>query len=952
MSETQIAIGKDERTQAHIVDLVVSNLYQNPLKSCFVETISNAIDAAMETECFPIRIQIPHHYDPKRVYIIQDFGPGMSPELIQNVYCQLGVSTKRNNESAIGTYGIGAMTVQNISDNVIIETVSAGIKYIYEYTKNNIDGFNSSSIKLISEEETSQDSGTKIICPIRNDISIDKADEYILTRLALLSSDKYELFYDTEDCDTELEWHVNHRLKEIECRLSYLHETSFQLTENIKLINTECTYIDNKKYFLKPKKVSLTDIPNAFILDCGGVPYSVPRDILNQAISIAHEKIRSKVISEMLWTEENCKATLELGILQKIQERLVGGSEFILRRYSHSRSMYGENPDFENDQEEPMKCHAVFKVNMAEISLDTSRENVKLDPITVETISKSVLELTKTLAEKVESYCKSAPLLSTRLEIAKIFASSGSHVYAYIPDAPNVHVLCGVYFQIYENVRYCFTSRNQEVLRSESRFNTEYEKLKTVSLFQECRYPNFSKTTSGRLLIDLYEKGDYPKRITKNANYYNLIKEVDRKKIVVFTASRFSPKGFLKKFNRFALKYIDPQPEELHESDLYKISVAVLDPGTQSSATLDYFINECPYLSRSNVYAHDERFNTKKPKPKEHSKANVSKNCRKAVISSFQKGRGYDLMVISKTPAINIDFNWTQLIEVEDENKLFEILKNVFVIEYRIGKGDPKLELKSYLNFFQIGLNLGVEPPKYLICASDYLYRNIESCKIENLFNFRSYEQELKAKADEYKEQLTEAWITYNLNTSFDTVIILDESKLFGNYLNSLATVLSSDENCAIEDFSEFKKRLKNSGIYRTGVPNGFNAEVIAFFCQHPITKKVLNRRGDFISSQLMFSNAWGYLMSLKYPRWFSHKTSADYTLSENPTFVNDGLVSEFRFCTSTRFLEQLFELLTEDNSMFDRYYKSSQFYSTFQYEPELEIEHVTRLINAAFKDK
>jgi hypothetical protein len=78
----------------------------------------------------------------------------------------------------------------------------------------------------------------------------------------------------------------------------------------------------------------------------------------------------------------------------------------------------------------------------------------------------------------------------------------------------------------------------------------------------------------------------------------------------------------------------------------------------------------------------------------------------------------------------------------------------------------------------------------------------------------------------------------------------------------------------------------------------------------------------------------------------------ADYTFSENPTFVNDGLVSEFRFCNSARFLEQLFELLTEDNSMFDRYYKSPQFSSTFRYEPELEIEHVTRLINAAFKDK
>jgi hypothetical protein len=143
-----------------IFDILRNKLYSDKPASICRELLSNARDAHREVgkDSVPIRITVPGPY-----LVIQDFGPGISPARMEEIYCIYGRSTKREDNIQTGGYGLGAKTPFSLVDSFTVITVVNGTKYDYVCY---IDESNCGKIRLINEESTDEENGTTIKVPV------------------------------------------------------------------------------------------------------------------------------------------------------------------------------------------------------------------------------------------------------------------------------------------------------------------------------------------------------------------------------------------------------------------------------------------------------------------------------------------------------------------------------------------------------------------------------------------------------------------------------------------------------------------------------------------------------------------------------------------------------------------------------------------------------------------
>lgn len=98
----------DPKNLEFITTLLSSNLYSDPEQSFIREIVSNAWDSHVEagTTDIPVIIRFKRSNDDGCWEVtIRDFGTGLSPEKFQEVYCNIGSSTKRESNEYIGGFG-------------------------------------------------------------------------------------------------------------------------------------------------------------------------------------------------------------------------------------------------------------------------------------------------------------------------------------------------------------------------------------------------------------------------------------------------------------------------------------------------------------------------------------------------------------------------------------------------------------------------------------------------------------------------------------------------------------------------------------------------------------------------------------------------------------------------------------------------------------------------------
>lgn len=146
-----------------IFKILRNSMYAHPIKAICREVASNARDAHREvgTPEKPIEIHLPNAWD--NHFKIKDFGPGISPDRMSNIFLKYGNSTKNSDDVQTGGFGLGAKTPFAYSDQFQITTISEdnGIRTKRIYVAY-IDESEEGKMRLVSEVETEEHTGTEV----------------------------------------------------------------------------------------------------------------------------------------------------------------------------------------------------------------------------------------------------------------------------------------------------------------------------------------------------------------------------------------------------------------------------------------------------------------------------------------------------------------------------------------------------------------------------------------------------------------------------------------------------------------------------------------------------------------------------------------------------------------------------------------------------------------------
>lgn len=149
-----------------IFEILRSKIYSDPIMAVVREYSCNALDAHREAGIpnTPIEISLPTYND---LFLkVRDFGLGISPDRMENVFVKYTASTKRNDNNAIGGFGLGAKVGFAVSNSFNATTVFESIKYNYMFY---IDTDGLGKALLLSQEATTDPSGTTIIIPVKKE---------------------------------------------------------------------------------------------------------------------------------------------------------------------------------------------------------------------------------------------------------------------------------------------------------------------------------------------------------------------------------------------------------------------------------------------------------------------------------------------------------------------------------------------------------------------------------------------------------------------------------------------------------------------------------------------------------------------------------------------------------------------------------------------------------------
>ncbi len=164
-----------EDASVMVFQMFTKKVYSNPIGTVVREITSNSFDSHIEAGVNKPVVIRKHKDEQTGTHYISfiDYGVGMSPDRIYNIYGTYFESTKRMDNTQIGGFGIGGKTPlaymrstgqgENEYDNsFLIITVFNGIKYVYLIS----EGPDSPVINPLHNEPTTEGNGTEIQIPV------------------------------------------------------------------------------------------------------------------------------------------------------------------------------------------------------------------------------------------------------------------------------------------------------------------------------------------------------------------------------------------------------------------------------------------------------------------------------------------------------------------------------------------------------------------------------------------------------------------------------------------------------------------------------------------------------------------------------------------------------------------------------------------------------------------
>jgi anti-sigma regulatory factor (Ser/Thr protein kinase) len=132
-------------------------IYSNKVLACIRETVTNAVDEHVKYNIdTPVIVKLSNE-DGEYTWSVRDFAKGLSEADIRNIYGMYGGSTKRNNNTQVGGFGIGALSPFAFTDTFYVKSHHDGVMTLYACVLGGGDnGIPVGEIYKVSESPTTE----------------------------------------------------------------------------------------------------------------------------------------------------------------------------------------------------------------------------------------------------------------------------------------------------------------------------------------------------------------------------------------------------------------------------------------------------------------------------------------------------------------------------------------------------------------------------------------------------------------------------------------------------------------------------------------------------------------------------------------------------------------------------------------------------------------------------
>lgn len=148
---------------AKAFEILSSTLYTDKVGAVVRETIMNAFDShiAAKKRDTPIEVHLPTTFEP--VFIVRDFGTGMSHDFTMHLYSTYFASSKSNENDSVGGFGLGSKSPFSYVDTFTVTVWQGGEKRQYACFK---DSNNCPQISMISNTKSDEPVGVEVRVPV------------------------------------------------------------------------------------------------------------------------------------------------------------------------------------------------------------------------------------------------------------------------------------------------------------------------------------------------------------------------------------------------------------------------------------------------------------------------------------------------------------------------------------------------------------------------------------------------------------------------------------------------------------------------------------------------------------------------------------------------------------------------------------------------------------------
>jgi len=208
--QAQVVIGQQTKTKGFsvsddpmLMSILSTGLYQNPLKSMIQEAVFNAWDAHKAAGRTDKPIEIVFTDDNQ--LIISDYGYGIDPDDMYEIYCVYGASTKRDDNDQTGGFGLGCKAPFAYTDSFRVTSSHNGKRHLYLVSRANDDNDGKPGITELVGDLDCLDSGLVVSIPLKDERDAVKAYEILKNKIFPYSGINWKLTFKEHDEEAEQE---------------------------------------------------------------------------------------------------------------------------------------------------------------------------------------------------------------------------------------------------------------------------------------------------------------------------------------------------------------------------------------------------------------------------------------------------------------------------------------------------------------------------------------------------------------------------------------------------------------------------------------------------------------------------------------------------------------------------------------------------------------------------